>query len=281
MISFEERYNFYTNSIFGGDIIYNFPKPIKYLIFEQNKPLFIEKNTSHRWISHKNFSFMIVENDGYENFEMPCFQKVRKIGQHSNFSILHKNLNYNRHWGPFYEFTDNIFFNNKKNKIVWRGCPSGNGDRIKFCKMYYDKYDIGLSSLFSHLKNKNLDYLIKQVLSINEMTQYKYIISIEGNDKDSGINWKLGSNSVVIMKKPIFESWLMESKLIPWVHYVPLNDDMDNLDEIYDWCLNNDDKCKEIVKNANEFMNNFRDLDLENKLIKQIEDDYKKYVNFI
>jgi hypothetical protein len=53
---------------------------------------------------------------------------------------------------------------------------------------------------------------------------------------------------------------------------------MNNLDEIYNWCLNNDDKCKEIVKNANAFMNNFRDMEMENNLIRKIENDYFNYI---
>ena len=32
-----------------------------------------------------------------------------------------------------------------------------------------------------------------------EFLKYKYILSVEGNDKDSGINWNLNSNSVVLM----------------------------------------------------------------------------------
>jgi hypothetical protein len=111
------------------------------------------------------------------------------------------------------------------------------------------------------------------------MYKYKYIVSIEGNDKDSGINWKLASNSVILMKPPTFESWLMESYLQPYVHYVPLNNDFSNLDEIYQWCLNNDDKCKQIIKNANLFMNNFRNLDVEKNLINKIESNYFKYIN--
>ena len=80
------------------------------------------------------------------------------------------------------------------------------------------------------------------------------------------------------MKQFTNVSWLMESYLKPYIHYVPLNDNLDNLDEIYQWCLNNDDKCKDIVKNANLFMDNFRNLDIENKLINKIKFDYFKNI---
>lgn len=123
--------------------------------------------------------------------------------------------------------------------------------------------------------------MIKPEISYDVFVQYKYIISIEGNEKDSGSNWKLGSGSLVIMKPPKYESWLMESKLIPWIHYVPLNDEMNNLDEIYNWCLNNDDICKQIVINANEFMNNLIDMEIEKKLMEKIEYDYFNNIELI
>ena len=87
--------------------------------------------------------------------------------------------------------------------------------------------------------------------------KYKYIISVEGNDKDSGLNWKLNSNSVVIMPRPRITSWLMETTLIPDVHYVLIKDDFSDLEEKLSWCENNQNKCKEIVKNANMFMSQF------------------------
>ena len=105
-------------------------------------------------------------------------------------------------------------------------------------------------------------------MKIEEMLKYKYIISIPGNDKDSGINWKLASNSVVLMCKPNIISWLMESTLIPNYHYVLLKDDFSDLLEKYKWCENNQDKCIEIIKNAKTYMNQFSNLDRE----RQIED---------
>ena len=41
-----------------------------------------------------------------------------------------------------------------------------------------------------------------------DMLKYKYQILPEGNTGSSDIIWKLASNSVVIKKKPILESWI-------------------------------------------------------------------------
>jgi len=280
-MNFQERYDFYTNKIFNNNYNYNFIIDKKYIEYKNNYPLYITHDLNNN-INYKNeiknnniSDFIIVTDDGYENNNMPCFQKTRKINNHSDLSLLLK-LQFGRHWGPFYTFKDNYEWTSKKNEIIWRGAPTGNGDRIKFCDLYYKKYNVGLSCIFDYIPQYS--YLQKSEISLDDFCKYKYIISIEGNEKDSGINWKLASNSVVLMKQPIYESWLMESKLEPWIHYIPLKEDFSDIDEIYLWCLNNDDKCREITLNANKFMDNFRNIDLEEKLINKIEFDYFKHI---
>ena len=105
-------------------------------------------------------------------------------------------------------------------------------------------------------KEAYIDY-VKNQMSVIEMLQYKYILSVQGNDKDSGLNWKLNSNSLILMTKPTVSSWLMETTLIPNVHYVLLKDDFSDLKEKFEWCEKNQEKCKQIIKNANTFMNQF------------------------
>ena len=106
--------------------------------------------------------------------------------------------------------------------------------------------------------------------------KYKYLLSVRGNDKDSGLQWKLNSNSVVLMTRPSITSWLMESTLIPDFHYVLLKDDFSDLKEKLDWCNNNQDKCKNIVMNANLFMKQFSDTKLEEKLEIEVINKYFK-----
>ena len=93
-----------------------------------------------------------------------------------------------------------------------------------------------------------------EIKFIETVKKYKYIISVEGNDKDSGLNWKLQSNSVIFMPKPKITSWLMEELLIPNVHYIQLKDDFSDLGEKFEWCQGNQNKCKEIIRNANEYI---------------------------
>ena len=142
---------------------------------------------------------------------------------------------------------------------------------MAFCYKWRNKFDIGISCTWDRW---DTNYL-KPSMTIHEMLNYKYIISIPGKDKDSGINWKLASNSVVLMARPKIESWLMEGLLKPWVHYVPLADDYSDLDKIIEWCRKNDDKCQEIVRNSNNFMKQFENMEVERKLFNMIKEHYK------
>jgi hypothetical protein len=83
------------------------------------------------------------------------------------------------------------------------------------------------------------------------------------------------------MAKPTIESWLMEGLLKPYVHYVPLEDDYSDLDKIIEWCEKNDDKCLKIVKNANEFMNQFENIEVEKKIFEMIKEHYKNSFTFV
>jgi hypothetical protein len=168
-------------------------------------------------------------------------------------------LDYNRHWNYYYNKPKDIDFKLKKNSIIWRGVTSGTPrrkpNRFDLVRRWCNKnplINVGFSrvTLNSHL---DLDKYVLGFMEIVNMLEYKYILSIEGNDKDSGLQWKLNSNSVVLMPRPTITSWLMETTLIPDYHYVLIKDDYSDLEEKLNWCNNNQDKCIQIVKNANFF----------------------------
>jgi len=84
-------------------------------------------------------------------------------------------------------------------------------------------------------------------LNFDQMLAYKAIIMLEGNDISSGFKWALYSNSVVMTQHPTKTSWSMEELLVPWVHYIPLNDDLSDVQEKMQWVLDNDEEAKAIA----------------------------------
>jgi hypothetical protein len=85
-------------------------------------------------------------------------------------------------------------------------------------------------------------------LSLAEMLQFKAIIMLEGNDVSSGFKWALYSNSVVMAQLPTTSSWAMEDMLEPWVHYIPLNIDLTDVEEKMQWVIDNDKEADMIAK---------------------------------
>ena len=96
--------------------------------------------------------------------------------------------------------------------------------------------------------------MIGRSLSMEEILQNKGIIMIEGNDVSSGLKWALFSKSVVLTQKPTFTSWAMEELLEPWVHYIPIADDLSDVDEKVQWMIDNDEKANAIANNGHLWM---------------------------
>lgn len=211
------------------------------------------------------------------------FKKARAIG---GKGIIF-NINKSRHWGFSRDF-DKLVWLEKKPKIIWRGAPTGiknkegyklgGNVRFDFIKKYYSKFDVGFSRL-GQQGDSSCEPYIKGFVEVDRQLENKYIISLEGNDVATGLKWILASNSVPIMPKPTCESWLLESQLLPYVHYVPLSDSLDNLDEVYEWCLNNDDHCRQIAENGKRYMEMFFDEENEKEIYRMIYERYKNFVS--
>jgi hypothetical protein len=125
------------------------------------------------------------------------------------------------------------------------------------------------------------DGMIKQKISIEEQLKSKFLISVEGGDVATNLKWMMYSNSVVLMPSPTMCSWFMEDTLQPWVHYIPLETEFDDLEEKYEWCLNNLEKCEEIANNGKKFVEQFLDTEKENKIINMVLREYVDNVNII
>ena len=80
--------------------------------------------------------------------------------------------------------------------------------------------------------------------------RYRYLVSIDGwGGEWEGMYWKLYSGSLVLMVESAFEQWYSEL-LVPWEHYVPVKDDLSDLQERIVWCRNNDLTCRAIAERA-------------------------------
>jgi hypothetical protein len=242
-----------------------------------------------------------------DSWDIPILVKAAWGGKRRLGIIL--KLHQRRHWSALKGVKKfNECWDSKICNVVWRGALTGipllaivedlegidlwkqnpdwvNIPRVDFVRKYHKDYNIGFSAYGDRVVefksiHKSWKKLLKPSVTIAEQLIYKYIISIEGNDVASGLKWQLLSNSVVLMAKPTKTSWAMEDTLKAYEHYVPLSDSLDNLDEVLQWCRENDSACKQIAENATQYMQQFMKHDREDEITKEIIKRYDKNVSW-
>lgn len=222
--------------------------------------------------------YLFIPGDvSHSSSTVPWLAKTRPINERGASVLLPFNID--RHWGPIREAkASDIPWNQKMDHLVWRGADTGQGKRVgveKYSNVSWG--DLGFVNV-THEKYKGhiQRQHIKPKMSIADQLKHKYILSIEGNDVATNLKWILSTGSVCIMPTPTIESWLMEGRLIPWKHYIPVRGDLSDLHSRVEWAKKHQRECIKIVHNANQFMSQFGKSDLE--LIKNILETYQKNV---
>ena len=187
---------------------------------------------------------------------------------------------------------DDIPFSQKDNKLIWRGTNSG---IISSAPCKVSRYDL----IQKFQKNKDVDikfnwfsdglipkYIKKDTLingkfiARDKLLKHKIILCIEGNDRASSLYWALTSNSAVMMPLCTTRSWYMEELLKPWVHFIPIKNDLSDLLEKWEWSKSNAKQTEQIAINATKFMRNFLNKNNEMLLIKKILEWYGNNIKF-
>jgi len=199
----------------------------------------------------------------------PTFVKSRPVGFNNQNSILLK-LNQVK---LFHFIKDPKKFENKKNQAVWRGDIRNNSQREYFVKNFYrtSLFDIGQTS-----PKQDVAWM-KSFMSIKDQLNFKFIFCLEGKCISTNLYWAMSSNSVCVMPKPKYESWFMEGKLEDGVHYIEVKDDFSDAQEKIEFYNNNNDKCLEIISNAQKFVKQFKNAKQERLIQLLILKQYFQY----
>jgi len=240
---------------------------------------------------YPKIKFKLYSHDRVELFEdIPTLVKSRLVSSDPKFSIL-LNLNRERHFEEIEEVKKyDIPFDHKKNILIWRGATTGYGfennipyrpfSRQVLVERYFShpnqRIDVGYTNLVQGAKNKPRHYkhFMKDFVTTKDMLQYKYILSVEGNDVATNMKWLLYSNSLIFMPKPFMESWILESQLIPYYHYIPVANDFSDLQIQLKWCDEHQEQCKTIIKNARKYIEVYLNQKNEMEVIEKILEKY-------
>ena len=205
-----------------------------------------------------------------------CF--YRTLSPKANRGIIWK-LKTERHYGNIQKIKDlDVKWTRKKKSAVFRGTITGYMRSMKGYKSYNESsylerclWTPRCRLVYQHANSILLDARLTKVkfglpetindvqlvgkrMKLEEMLSYKAIIFLEGNDVSSGLKWGLYSQSVVLMPRPTFTSWAMEELLEPWVHYVPLENDLSDVEDKIRWVIEHDKEAYKISKRATQWI---------------------------
>ena len=124
-------------------------------------------------------------------------------------------------------------------------------------QMQITKWNVRPKKIFKHdylefLDPTTLPFKLVNKLSPLEQSKYKYIIHIDGHVSAYRLSYELSMNSVILIVKSEWKLWYSDL-LKPYIHYIPIKEDLSDLIDIIKWCRKNDEKCKEIANNALKF----------------------------
>lgn len=218
----------------------------------------------------KRIRFAALYGDVIHVPHQPTFVKSRPIAAPNKNSVLLP-LDTNRH---LVFLTDKHSHQEKISKIVWRGAAYRE-NRKKFLAAVtgLDFCDVRDTSRNAEGGTK-ANWLTKE-----QQLKYKFIFSIEGNDVATNLKWIMSSNSLCFMPKPNYETWFLEGTLIPDYHYVCIKNDFSNIKEKYDFYLANPGKAQEIINHAQQFVNQFRDINRQFELAKEVVSKYQLFIS--
>jgi len=260
-----KRLNYYNKLKARSIPDYNFPRLKTYKIPPRHKVYYFDFIRYAKYFDEELMA-NVLGLDVTHVPEVPTIVKSRPIGDKNENSVLLK-LNKIRHFN-FVRY--DIPYSTKKDTLIWRGIATQE-NRQKFLKMYFDHPMCDIGDVNKHTANKAY---VKDRISINKHLESKFILTIEGNDVASNLKWVMSSNSVAISPKPLFETWFMEGILIPDHHYITIRDDFTDLEEKLNYYLKHPEKVQQIIKNANEHVQQFKNKNREDLLSLLVLEKY-------
>ncbi len=198
--------------------------------------------------------------------DFPTIVKSRPIGDCNVNSVI-LNLDKIRH---FIFVNDKKSFSGKKDLLVGRGAVT-QPHRKRFLEMYFSHPLCNVGQV--NCDNQGDKYLVEK-MTIDEQLEYKFILSLEGNDVATNLKWVMSSNSLAVLPRPKYETWFMEGTLVPDYHYVLIKDDYSDLEERLTYYIEHTEAGLDIIKNANEYVGQFRNKKCEDVISLLVLDKY-------
>ena len=236
--------------------------------------------------------FLFYPRDRVEPFHVPTLVKSRQIDNPGESIIM--NMNFARHFGNIFNVDENdIPYSEKTEVLVWRGVDTGYGfgnnipyrdtSRETMLTKFYQHdnlmIDIGLSKIEREDKKAKYGHFIKNTMDLWQLLKYKFLLSVEGNDVATNLKWILYSNSVPFCTPFTIQSWILEDQLVPYIHFIPIRSDFEDLEEKIEWAIKNPRQCEDIAHEGRKYISQFLDMKKERNIIETLLFRYSQRVH--
>ena len=181
--------------------------------------------------------------------KLPAIVKSRPIADDNQCSVL-LNLDKVRHFAFVHGDRP---FDSKKNMLIGRSAVY-QPHRYDFYKKYFNH---PLCDLGQVNREGGNPAWIKPRISIEKHLDFKFILSLQGNDVATNLKWIMSSNSIAVMPKPTIETWFMEGTLIGGTHYIEIKPDYSDLEEKLKFYIADSAVCHDILENAHRHCEKF------------------------
>lgn len=183
----------------------------------------------------------------------PAIVKNRPIVEHNENSVI-LNLDKNRH---FLFVRDNKPWRDKNNMTIFRGdLGPRKENRDVFMNRWYGHPMVDAAS--TNRSEQHPEWQ-REKLTIGDHLDFKFIMSLEGNDVASNLKWIMSSNSIAVTPCLTQETWFMEGTLIPNYHYIEVKPDFSDLEERLTYYIEHPDEAEAIIQHAHDYVSQFRD----------------------
>jgi hypothetical protein len=148
----------------------------------------------------------------------------------------------------------------------------------KNCRVYFSSLPFADTVESVKKISEKIPPLMGEFLSQKDQLSARYMLALDGYDGPSSLYWMLRTKSVVFRQ---IGKWDMygDSRFHPWVHYVPIEPNAEDILNKFQWCEENIPICENIVSNANNAWSEFFDPKTQDSIINYLHYLYHCKIN--
>lgn len=103
-------------------------------------------------------------------------------------------------------------------------------------------------ALINHAQRNRGPWRRKKSVSVDEMRTYAVGMVVEGNDiASNNLRIMMDTKVLYMVEQPFSENSLFQGMLKPWIHYVPISPDYNDLEIKFLWCVRHKRECEDIA----------------------------------